>query len=59
MRPDQRVHVPQRSHCDRSVTRDVPLAALSDRAFEQTGGLAQFPPNALEIRELETSHRRR
>jgi hypothetical protein len=38
-----RVHVSQRSHCDRSVTRDVPLATLDDRALEQTGGLAQFP----------------
>ena len=38
------------------MTRDVPLAALSDRAFEQTGGLAQFSPHALQIREIETSH---
>src|SRR5207247_10382894 len=50
-----RVHVPQSRHGDRSVTRDVPLATLSDRPFEQTGGLAQFPPHALQIREIETS----
>ena len=29
-----RVHVPQRRHRDRSQERDVPIAALSDRAFE-------------------------
>ena len=28
---------------------------LTDRAFEQTGGLAQLPLNALEVREFETS----
>ena len=50
-----RVHVPQRGQGDRSVTRDVPVAALSDDAFEQTDGLAQFPPDALEIREVQTS----
>jgi hypothetical protein len=49
------VHVPQRSHGDRSLSRDVPLTALSDRALEQTGGVAQFPPHALQVREIETS----
>ena len=36
------------------MTCDVPLAALSDRAFDQAGGLGQFPPHALQIREIET-----
>ena len=56
MRPDHAYTCPRDAIAIGSVTRDVPLAALSDRAFEQTGGLAQFPPHALEIREIETSH---
>src|SRR5713226_9117781 len=50
-----RVHVPQRGQGDRSVTRDVPVAALIDDAFEQTDGLAQFPPDAHELRKVQTS----
>src|SRR5262245_29798944 len=33
--PRPRIHVPQSSHRDWNVTRDLPLAALSDRAFDQ------------------------
>ncbi len=33
----------QRRHRGWAQERDVPIAALSDRAFEQAGGLAQPP----------------
>ena len=53
-RPDQRVHVPQRRRRERNPERDVPLAAESNRAFEQAGGLAQVPPEAVDIRQCQT-----
>src|SRR5436853_6135408 len=45
------VHVAQRRHCDRSLSRDVRLTALRHRALEQTRGVAQLSPQGLEIRK--------
>src|SRR5262249_30208756 len=44
-----RVHVTKKCCSDRRKEYEVPVAAESDRAFEQAGGLAQFSPDALEI----------
>ena len=38
------------------MSGNVPLTALSDCALEQMDSLAQIPPDALEMREIETSH---
>ncbi len=34
-----------------SKDREVPIAVQRDRAFEQGDGLAELPPDAVEIRE--------
>ena len=53
--PRPRIGLPQRSHGDRNVSRDVPLTALSGRALEQTNRVAQFASQALQVCEIETS----
>ena len=44
----------QRRQSDRSQVRIAPIAAESDRAFDQAGGPAQFSPDPIEMREIQT-----
>jgi hypothetical protein len=48
--------MPERRHYDWSLSRDVPLTALRDRALEQPRGFAELSPGALEVGEIERSY---
>ena len=46
-----RVHVTQRCHDQRGQECNVPIAAVTDRTFEQAGGRAQLSSDGVDIRE--------